>query len=230
LLIAEIGNNALGSMTRAKELIRAANDSGADLVKGQAFLAKDVAKTGSMPLSFYKECEMNFDQYVSLIDYSRSLGIDMFYSIFSKPFEALNFHQYWFKVAGIQTKNQFYSLKFKDTPRTIVSVPENCVTPKLKHAQILHVSPYLADNPQLELINHLTMVYKRSVGYSDHTIGIDWCLKALRDYNIPILEKHFNVGPQIKWEGQTFRDTVHSATPKQFEKLRRTYEKIYKGV
>lgn len=219
--------NHLGSIVKAKELIRAAVESGADIVKSQAFLAKDVAETGSMDYEFYRKCELSFDGYIDLIDYARSMGSDFFYSIFSKPFEPLVYHQWWHKVAGIQVKNNYYTLKFKDTPRTIVSVPENSILPKLKHSQILHVSPYMADNPNLEQINHLTMIYKRSIGYSDHTLGVDWCLKAIREYNVPIIEKHFHIGERIKWKGKVFRDTVHSANCTQLKEIRNVYEKEF---
>ena len=98
MLIAEIGNNHFGSMEKAKELIRVAKECGADVVKGQAFLAKDLT-TGSMHHEFYEMCSMNLDQNIELFSYAYTIGIDMFFSVFSDGFEELERLQKYKKIS-----------------------------------------------------------------------------------------------------------------------------------
>jgi len=149
MLIAEIGNNALGSMTKAKELIRVAMESGADLVKSQAFSAKDIK--GSMDHSFYQMCEFSFDEYVELLHYAKDIGVPMFYSIFSREFEDLSYHQHWHKTAGSQTKLGFKNLLKRDVRSMIVSIPEFSILPDVKRARVLSVTQYNTLKPNLVL-------------------------------------------------------------------------------
>ncbi len=223
MLIAEIGNNHLGDFEKAKELIRVAKESGAHIVKSQAFLARDI-RSGSMPQEFYRQCEFEFDQYVDLIQYARSIGIDMFYSIFSKSLDPLVYHQNWHKIAGAQVKQGFTFVEKKDTKSVIVSIPEGARKPVLHNAHILHVSSYLTMYPGLENITYLSAYYKRSAGYSDHTVGVDVCIRAYREFQAPIIEKHFTVSRDISFNGVKYRDCVHAADPKEMEILAKVME------
>lgn len=218
VLIAEIGNCHLGNLDKAKELVRAAKDCGADLCKSQAFIGKDI-KHGSMPKSFYRKCELTFEQYVELIEYGEQIGIDVFYSIFSRNVEQLIFHQKWHKIAGIQTMQGFNHIEKKDTDRVFVSIPEGGRKPKLEHCHIMHVSAYLTYYPGLQNIDHLTEIYGRQCGYSDHTIGITHPIKAVKEYGANVIEKHFTLDKDIQYLGQLYRDAVHSSLPQEFEKL-----------
>jgi sialic acid synthase SpsE len=219
LLISEIGNNHFGSFTRAKELIKASHESGADLIKGQAFKAQDIR--GSMPKSFYEECAFSLDQYLELIYYARSLGNDLFYSIFSKGFEKLRFVQNWHKIEGSQTRSGKATIN-QDIDNMIISVPADVDFSsiyKFKNAEILYVSEYMTKEPELDQIEILSKVLGRTIGYSDHTLGIKWPLKAIQIYNVNIIEKHFCLRNHESYGNKMFRDTVHAVTPKYFEKL-----------
>ena len=91
MLIAELGCNHFGSMAKAKEMIRVARESGADVVKLQAFEeAGDVAWWGSMPPNFYQEVALTLHQHLELIDYGKSIGAEIAYSVFSEGELALN--------------------------------------------------------------------------------------------------------------------------------------------
>ncbi len=221
LLIAEIGNCHFGSIKRAKELIKAAHNSGADLIKGQAFHAKDIQ--GSMPPEFYQKCEFSVQQYIDLIEYARDIGNDLFYSIFSPGFEQLSMYQIWHKTAGIQTRNGAVN-EHHDIANMIISVPRHVDLQTLyhfKHAEILHVSDYLVTDPQLEQIPILTNWLKRPAGYSDHTEGVHYAIVAYKEYGADIIEKHFCMKKNESFNGVVFRDTTHGATPDEFEKLAR---------
>lgn len=218
MLIAEIGNNHFGSFEKAKELIRVARESGATLVKSQAFLARDI-KSGSMPYDFYRHCEFTYNQYEELIYFARDMGVEFFYSIFSRLYEPLMFHQRYYKVAGSQTREGGAHLDKKDSPFVFISVPEFARMPWLNRAQVLYVSEYLVKDPKLQLIGHYKDFFRRPVGYSDHTVGITQSIKAIHEHDVTVLEKHFHLGEKISWKGQVYRDSLHSIGPRDLEAI-----------
>lgn len=222
MLIAELGNNHFGSIKRFKTLIKAAHESGADLIKGQAFIPKDIH--GSMPREFYEDCYMSPEQCIELIDYARDLGNDLFFSVFSNGFEKVSLYQKWHKIAGSQTRAGRAGIQ-QDLENVIISVPRDVKVEKLhqfKFAEVLHVSDYLTTEPQLEQILVLSdWLDGRSVGYSDHTIGIGYASLAYRQFGAEVIEKHFCLknSEQYRPTGTMFRDTIHGVTPSEFEKL-----------
>jgi sialic acid synthase SpsE len=218
-LIAEIGMNHNGSMATAKELIRAAHESGADIVKGQAFMARDVK--GSMPAKFYEDRQLDPMQCIALIAYARDLGTDLFFSIFSREYEGIKSVQKWHKFSASQSKNSPRLVERFDRMNVIASVNTMTMLPKLHVAHVLYACPYLTEDPKLSSIEFLTEYYGRQVGYSDHTVGVDWCLRANRIYGARVIEKHFTLTRDIYFEGKQFRDAVHGALPHEFEQLAR---------
>jgi len=218
MLIAEIGNNHLGDMNKAKELIRAAHESGADVVKSQAFLARDIT-SGSMPKEFYRQCEFSFHQYVELIRYAQEIGTDLFYSIFSRALEPLMIHQRYHKIAGAQSAVGFNFVEKKDADNVLVSVKEGSKKPDLKRARILHVSEYLTTFPGLKNIDLLSEYYGRQAGYSDHTVGIDACIQAIEIHGANVIEKHFTTTRDIFFGGVQYRDAIHAALPEELSQL-----------
>lgn len=220
MIVAEIGNCHFGNLTLAKELIRLADACGADVIKSQAFRAEDLAPVGSMPLSFYKQCEFTINEYMELIDYARDIGNDLFYSIFSPGFERLLIKQHWVKYSAYHTRRGRVT-KFDDHENVLISLPPGIEVPKLKHPTFMHVTGYLDTDANLPRIAQIAETMKNRAGYSDHTIGIQNCIDAAKVYNASVIEKHFCLVGEQKWGGVVFRDTVHGATPKQFETLAR---------
>ncbi len=215
--ISEIGLCHDGKMETAKEMIRISKECGADLVKGQAFIAGETK--GSMPLGFYQERQLNQFQCIELILYARSIGIDMFYSIFSKEFDGIRGVQNYHKFSASQSKEQPRKVEQNDRFNVIVSVNPLTQLPNLKSAIVLYASPYLADNPNLEMITFLNMYYGRQVGYSDHTVGVEACISAVKDYGANVVEKHFTLTRDIYFDGVQFRDAKHSAMPDEMQRL-----------
>jgi len=214
-LIAEVGNNHAGSYNKAVELIRVAKESGADAVKLQA-INGDV-QTGSMPQGFYKQCEFTYFYYCRLIEYGKEIGIPVFYSIFDNSLWDLYFKQKYDKCSASQTDN---GMMISDNKNSFVSINSDCYhLPEYYYANIMYASDYLVGNPNLLSIHWLSLHYARHVGYSDHTIGVKRCIQAAMTWNAPVIEKHFTIDTEIKYEGKLFRDCIHSATPKQFEEL-----------
>ena len=85
-IIAEIGWNHMGDMELAKEMITAANDSGADIVKTQTF---DVRRLKEGPWDtdgrreIYEKAQLNLEQYIELRDYCNKIEIQFMSSVFS---------------------------------------------------------------------------------------------------------------------------------------------------
>jgi sialic acid synthase SpsE len=217
-LIVDIGSNHFGDLETAKKLIKVAKQCGATLVKGQAYRAKDI-KSGSMPLDFYEMCQMELWQYLELIGYAKDLGIDMFYSIFSKELNDIKLHQKYNKISAPQFKaNQYEESDLQKN--TFVSVPIGHWHKPTNNATVLYVSDYLTADPLLESIPVMKRYYnKENIGYSDHTVGIDNCALAHYKYNVNIIEKHFCLKKYIKYKDITFRDTIHAANPGELERL-----------
>jgi sialic acid synthase SpsE len=211
-IIAEVGNNHLGSLDAAKQYIKAYRDMGADAIKFQAI---PETVNGSMPESFYQKCAFDLDQYSSLIDAGDSLGIPVFYSIFDNRFDALKDKQKYHKISAVQLN---YS-EYEDEDNLFVSVRNlELDRPELKNARMMWASLYLDPDPPLDNIRKLRDIYKRDVGYSDHTKGIDKCVEAVEEYGAKFIEKHVALG-SVMHEGHLFRDSVHGANLGEFYEL-----------
>lgn len=224
MLIAEIGNNHLGRIEKFKELILAARDAGATVVKSQAFVAEDL-KGVSLPLAFYQQCQFSLDEYVELIWWSRETAqIELFFSIFSRSLNPILKHQQYFKIAGSQSGLGFFDTESLDSDHTFVSIREGAKKPTLLLSKILHVSGYLSEAPALENIELLSECYQRRAGYSDHTLGLDACKRAVEDYKADVIEKHFTLTRDLYWEGVQYRDAIHSADKKQLLELSKFME------
>lgn len=220
-LIAEVGNNHFGNFAMAKELIMAASDSGAYMVKLQAFEPKDIVG-GSMPKEFYEQCAFTFEQYKELIFFGREKGIAVFYSIFSESLVNLRHFQRWHKISGKQTIEAVNSNRFIDSPFTYISFPKSHLVHAygLQNAIPLYVSDYMVSDPELFRLEYLAKITPgKPFGYSDHTLGTDACEIAVKSYGARVIEKHFTLEKNIKFQGQVFRDTIHGATPKEFRFL-----------
>lgn len=219
ILISEIGNCHFGSMKKAKELIKASIDSGADLVKGQAFLAEDI--DGSMPIEFYKKCQFDVSQLKELIDYAQELGKDMFFSIFSKGFNSVAEKQNYMKIAAMQTA-KLKNIHLFDLPGHFISIPTDYkLEKKMKYAKIMVASKYFDESPPMARVKEEFVD-----GYSDHTRGIGACVEASIN-GATVIEKHFTLEKDLAFLRLSrtersvfdFRDTQHGATPEEFEQL-----------
>ena len=219
LLIADIGSSHLGKLKAAKELIRVAHESGADLIKGQAYRARDV-KCDDMPLEFYELCQFTEEQYLELLAYARSIKTDMFFSVLSPGFDRLKSAQRWSRFTTSQTREGKYRTEH-DTSWTTVSVPRTMIrnkrAPFMRNAWALYATDHLVKDPQLESLNDLSDQVRGVVGLADHTAGTETCLKAIKWHGAFCIEKHFTLQKEVMWGGKTLTDSVHGASPRELE-------------
>jgi len=220
ILIAEIGNCHLGDFDKAKELVRLAKESGADIVKSKAYFAENV--NGTMPFAFYKQCEFTQEEYLELIHYAKTfLDIDLFYTVYSRKLYPMTYHQKYHKLPASDVRRKPSTAERMDMENLFVAIPELCPRPNVTKAQVLYVSEYTANNPHLENIDNLREYYKRLVGYSDHTRGIEACVKAAKYHSAHIVEKHFTLDKNIQFDGIQLDESVHGLLPNEFEELAR---------
>ena len=225
-VIAEIGNHHLGSVEVAKTMILSARRAGADFVKMQAIDPNVVCKTGSMPYEFYKECELTTDEYISCIQYGRTIGVTVFFSVFGEKHALVSkiFRNSLYKISGGQFKAASPQKLFNhNNHRTIVSIPDDAEISKEKATAVwamqkMYVTPYLPEKVNWPYLEKLKKKFGR-VGYSDHTPGVDNCKIAINRYGCTLLEKHFHLGTDIVYQGKRYRDCLHAATPDEFKKL-----------
>jgi sialic acid synthase SpsE len=216
-LIIDIGNNSFGNFETAKELVRVGIECGADLIKGQAFLAKDIS--GSMPKEFYKQCQFSEEQLIELVHIARYHGRDMFFSIFSPGFEELRSLQNFHKITASQSKG-FSQEKVDvfgyDQENFIIS-SRYCLPVVFKHATVLWATEYLPETIDMNKLYDFRAWFNK-FGFSDHTLGIKNCIIA-SEMGANIIEKHFTLKKELYFDKYKFRDTIHAMNPYELEKL-----------
>lgn len=102
-IIAEAGVNHNGSLVLAKKLVDAAKDAGADCVKFQTFVSKNIASKNALKAEYQKlqtepeesqqdmlkKLELSFDEFVELNEYCKSKNIEFMSTAFD--FESVDF-------------------------------------------------------------------------------------------------------------------------------------------
>ena len=233
LIIAEIGNNHEGSFSVAKKLILEASKAGVDAVKFQTFKTENfINDLDKKRFKRFKKFELSRDQFIKLAKLAKQKRL----KFISTPLDIesasfLNSIVDYFKISS--GDNNFYYLiekvlSFKKP--TIIS------TGLLNYAEIknllkfikkikfpiekltlLHcVSSYpvLDNEANLKSVYFLKKKLKISIGYSDHTIGIEAAIVAVA-YGATIIEKHFTINKNYS----DFRDHKLSADPEEMTKL-----------
>lgn len=242
LIVAEIGNNHEGNFKVAGELVRRAAESGADAVKFQTFRTEGfVGRSDEARFKRLKGFELTYPQFEELSRLAKSLGL-LFISTPLDP-GSIDF------LAGIvdalklaSGDNNVYPMIDRMARRgkpLIISTglsdaaqvdrTVDCVRRAVAPASVqdrlavLHcvtAYPVPADQANLRSIPFLAERLKLTVGYSDHTLGIEACLLAVA-LGARILEKHFTLDKNYS----DFRDHKISADPADLRELvRRTRE------
>ena len=78
IIVAEIGSNWEGSLTKAKKIIHECKKAGADAVKFQMWRATDLYKKDHPEWKFIKKSEISFTKAKTLKNYADGIGIEFF--------------------------------------------------------------------------------------------------------------------------------------------------------
>ena len=224
LVVAEIGVNHEGSLDKAKELCELAHSAGADAVKIQLGTVKGgpERKGGSFALS---ESEV-----IQLIEYCNGTGVSLFASAFD--FEAVDFCAEFFPVIKVASRSFEDKPLLMDICKTdlpvIASVGASAVgavaevVALFNEVVLLHCVPeYPAQEANLEKMAFLKNIFNTNVGYSDHTLGLDACYRAVI-MGAPVIEVHFTDD-----KTREFRDHHLSVEPREladFVKMTTAYK------
>lgn len=240
LIVAEIGNNHEGNFEIAKRLVCAAAETGVNAVKFQTFRTEHfVSRSDSARFDRLKSFELSYGEFAALSELARSLGLLFLSTPFD--FESADFLEGI--VDGLKVAsgdNNFYPLlervsrsrkplmvstglsDERQVDRTLQCIQQN--RKSLHDVAFLHcVAAYPVPDEQASLrsIPFLESRCRVTIGYSDHTIGIDAAVIAVA-LGARIIEKHFTLDKNFS----SFRDHQISADRAELKML---VEKVAKA-
>lgn len=227
LIIAEAGVNHNGSLEIACLLAKAAKEAGADCVKFQTFIAKNiVAKNAkkaeyqindnedNSQLSMLKSLELSFEDFVKLSEYCKGIGIQFV----STPFdlESIDFlntlDMPFFKIPSGEITNYPYLSRIAKTNKPVIMSTGMSTIEEIEDAlkvlrsngaqdiKLLHCNteyPTPYEDVNLLAMNELGKRFNVKVGYSDHTLGIEVPIGAVA-LGATVIEKHFTLDKNME--------------------------------
>ena len=228
-IIAEIGINHNGDIDSAKKLIESASKTGVDAVKFQTYITEKRVAKESPIYEILKKCELSFDSFDELKQYSESLNIDFFSTPFDK--ESVDFLESigvgMYKIASFDVVNSNLLKRISETSKPIImsvgmsNIEEitnayKIIKSKNKNLALMHcVSSYPTkeNDSNLSVIRELKKSFDCIIGQSDHTNDIKVPLYAVC-CGAQIIEKHYMIDDKMDCI-----DSPVSITEKQMRKL-----------
>ena len=236
MIVAEIGNNHEGDFTLAQDLIGLAAEAGAHAVKFQTFRAQElVSRRERDRFARLESFELSPQQFERLAALASDSGVLFLSTPLDLPSVAvLRPLVSAFKIAsgdntfvpllqGVAETGKPIILSTGlvtiDELRASVNAIEQTWAAKgvEQELAVLHcVSSYPVPPQEANLgaIQHLREVFGCTIGYSDHTIGIDAATLSVT-LGARIVEKHFTIDNNYS----DFRDHQLSADPTQLGEL-----------
>ena len=252
-IIAEAGVNHNGSVELAKKLVDAAKEAGADAVKFQTFKTKNLVTKNARKAEYQiknsgeesqykmiKKLELSPDEFWEIAKYAEDKGI----IFLSSPFDAESVDLLdeidipAFKIASGEITN-FPLLKCiakKQKPvilstgmSTIGDVEEaiNLIEKYNDDIILMHCLtnyPAKKEDANLNVIKTLEYAFKRPVGFSDHTSGIEMSVAAVA-LGSCIIEKHFTIDKKLPGP-----DHKASLEPHELYEMVKAIRNIEKGL
>jgi N,N'-diacetyllegionaminate synthase len=210
-VIAEAGVNHNGSLELAKKLVDAAKDAGADCVKFQTFISKNIVSKNAVKAEYQKQqtepeesqhdmlkkLELSFNEFVKLNDYCKSKDIDFLDSLemgtWKIPSGDITNLPYLIKIAKLN-KPVILSTgmsTMEDIRSAIKALKENGVAElTVLHCTTEYPTPF--EDVNLNAMNTIKEEFGVKVGYSDHTKGIEVPIAAVA-LGATVIEKHFTL-------------------------------------
>jgi sialic acid synthase SpsE len=238
-VIAEIGLNHGGDIALAKKMIDAAVSAGVDAVKFQTYITEKRTFPGSPIFDILKKCELPFQAFKELKEYSNAKKVEFF----STPFddESVDYLNSigcdLYKVASFDVVNIPFLKKVAKTGKPVilsvgmsnldeVRTAYDTLSQYTKNIALLHcISAYPTQEADANLaaVHTLQREFDCVIGQSDHTDGILVPLYAVAA-GAQIIEKHFKLDGQDDCVDSPVSITT-TQTKKMVEEIRRL-EKI----
>jgi sialic acid synthase SpsE len=236
LVVAEIGNNHEGDFTRARQMVQRAADCGVDAVKFQTLRAVDlVRRSDAERFARLERFELSDDQFRVLADEAHRRGLLFISTPLSlAAVDLLDPLVDAFKIAS--GDNDFVPLLTRVAATgkpTIVSTGvseveqiaaavnvlreawrENSTKGELALLHCVSAYPTPVAQTNLRSIPFLWQQFGCTVGYSDHTLGIEAAVLSVAA-GARIIEKHFTLDKRLS----DFRDHALSADPPETAEL-----------
>ena len=250
-VIAEIGYNHEGQFPLAMELIHQAKEAGANAVKFQTCIPElYIAAADAERRARLESFRLTNEHYRKLAVEAHSIGIDFFSTPLDPESAAfLNQIQKCFKIAS--GDNNYFDLLEQiagykkpillstglldlDGIRASLDVIKriNSFNDSPKQLAVMHCVtsyPVAPHHANLKAIQTLKAHFgQHTIGYSDHTLGVQACLDAYL-LGAEVIEKHFT----LRKDFSDFRDHQLSADPVELkmliERLQETTERMGSG-
>jgi len=228
IVIAEIGENHLGDMDLAKQMIVDAAKSGADIVKFQSYLGKNFKDTDPEK-EWFAKVELSNEVHFELKEFAKQKRVEFLsapFSIERAKFLCEELGLKMIKIASGMMMNFDLLDYLNSSSINTVFLSTGLATlheiaEALEHLEkiptiyILHCVtqyPCKDEDANLKAILTLQNEFKCPIGYSDHTIGIDACVASV-SLGASVIEKHFTFDKDCT-EGA---DHIISATAEEFK-------------
>jgi len=238
LVIAEIGINHEGHFDKAMQMVKDANESGAECVKFQMHIIEDeMIKNDVIPANANESiwdimvrCSLTLDEHIRLKKCVEDLGMIYLCTPFSRAaaneLEKMGVLAY--KI-GSGECNNFPLIKhissfgkptilstgmnnLESISKSVKILEDAKVSYALMHCTSMYPTPY--NKVRLGALKHLRKNFPNvNIGLSDHSIGNYTCLAAIA-IGATILEKHFT--SDRNWPGP---DIQISITPSELKDL-----------
>lgn len=236
-VIAEAGINHDGDMAKARDLVAAAADAGANAVKFQTHLpememlrdGETADYVGESLFELLKRVELTYEQHLELRTYAENLGICFLSTPFSREAADLldKVGVPAFKIGSGEMTNHplIRHVAGKGKPvilstgmSTLEEVEESVsvvtrVNPDLILMQCTSTYPSRYEDINLHVLETYRERFGIPVGLSDHSEGVYTCLGAVA-LGAAVLEKHFTLDRD--WPGP---DQKASIEPQELEEL-----------
>jgi len=228
--IAEIGLNHNGDVELGKDMIDAAESSGASAVKFQTYRTEEFIAQRSDYFDIFKRSELTPDRFSELHEHSKKIGI----TFFSTPFDfesvdlLATLKVPMFKVASCDLTNRPLIARIAKQQRPIIlsaglgtlgeliSAIEWCYESGNRDVIVLHCIAHYPTDPRdvnLRTIPFLRRTIDHPIGLSDHTLGIDVPLASVA-LGAQVIEKHFTLDKTLPGP-----DHQLSTTPTELSEL-----------
>jgi len=252
-IIAEAGVNHNGDIELAKKLVDMAKDAGADAVKFQTFHAKEIVSLNTKKAGYQyrtkektqyemlKNLELSFDEFRELKKYCDNSNIEFISTPYDiKSVEFLNeIGVKRFKVASADLINKPLIEAIAKTKKQIILSTGMATLGEIErtisliynlgnrniillHCTTSYPTSYCQVN--MNILNTLKNSFDLTIGYSDHTTGIEVPIMAVT-MGAKVIEKHFTLDHTM--EGPDHFASLEPSELKKMVKAIRNVEKSF---
>jgi len=216
LFIVEIGHNWNGDIELAKKMIWVAKDFGADIIKVQLYDIDKIKIPSDTHYQELKDSQLTRKQMIELSEEVKKAGIEFMASAFDTE------RVQWLEEIGVKRhKLASRSIYDQDLIQTMVKTGKPIIvslgTWKKKELPIIENAEFLYCLTRREIerfgVRNFPEKFDKLAGFSDHTIGIEYIMKAI-DRGARIIEKHFTLDKNLPG-----CDQAGSATTDEFKEI-----------